>query len=824
MKVPLSWLREFVDLPEDLAQLRNELDDLGLVVEGVEQIGEGLSDVVVARIHEIHAIEGADRIRRVVATSGDGPIEIVCGAMNFEVGNYVALAPVGAVLPGGFEIAQRKMRGVVSNGMLCSPSELGLSSDHAGLMILDEYAGVHEGQALTDLMGIESDVVFDISPEGNRPDAWSIEGVARDIAARTNQSVRAVAVATTNSEEATSSFATAAISSPELCGALTVGVLREVLVTHSPRWVQRRLELAGMRAVNNVVDASNYVMLELGQPTHPYDAALIAGRHLGVRQAHVGETLVTLDGSLRTLGTAGRGLGDTGVDCVIVDGNGRVIGLAGVMGGESSEISAATTDVLVEAAFFDPMTIARTSKRHALRSEASARFERGVDSDLAARALGRFVEILKASCPGVQWLKSPLSVAGALGAREDIDVSEQQIEALLGTHIELDDAARSLRAIGFTVKETNAVLTVSAPRARLDVRHGAAGRADVIEEIARLYGYRRLNRRTPTWVQPGGLNEKQRFRRLVRDALVGLGLDEAWTPSLISDADYDLVTPGLERVRITNPLTADESILRCSMVVGLARAWSKNLERGIGDVAFFELGTVFEHPAWATTKRSSRGGVGGGESVQLPSEREVVTVLLARPGDDAATAATTWHVLADRLGLADVVVRSAQAPKAWHPTRCAVLEDRLSGVQFGRIGELDPAFVSELVPVARDARRAGLIELDLDLLTSHEKVVRRSSDVRIPSRFPAAAFDLAFVVANDVNASDLAHRLRHCDELIESVVLFDVFRSSTLGDGVRSLAYALRLSADDRTLSEDEIAACREKLLSAASEFGAQLR
>jgi phenylalanyl-tRNA synthetase beta chain len=824
MRVPLSWLREFVDLPDDLSALRNEFDDLGLVVEGIEHVGEGLEAIVVARVEEIHAIDGADRIRRVIATAGEGPVEIVCGAMNFEVGNLVPFAPVGAVLPGGFEISQRKMRGVLSNGMLCSGRELGLSDDHAGLMILDQYSNVSVGQRLVDLLGIESDVVLEISPEGNRPDAWSIEGVARDYSARSNQSLRTVALSTPDGDELSNTFASAHISAPELCGALTVAVLKNVVVRDSPRWVTRRLEMAGMRAVNNVVDASNYVMLELGQPTHPYDAALVAGHTIGVRQARAGETLVTLDGVTRTLGRAGRGLGDTGVDCVIVDGNDVVVGLAGVMGGESSEISATTTDVLLEAAFFDPMTVARTSKRHGLRSEASSRFERGVDSDLAPRAVARFVSILRESCAEMKWLREPITVRGEIALREPVVLTSAQVEALLGSAIDLSEAARTLRAIGFRVAESGDTLTVVAPAARLDVREGAAGRADVIEEIARLYGYRRLNRRTPTWIEPGGLTAKQRFRRVVRDSLVGMGLDEAWTASLISNADYDLVAPSPERVTITNPLAAEESVLRCSMLVGLARAWARNVERGLGDVGFFEIGVVVDHPAWAASARVARGGVGGHDEVVLPTEHEIATIFLGREGDDARSAVATWVALSERLALADVVVRSSSAPKGWHPTRCAQLVDRTTGAVVGHVGEIDPDLLAQIGPAAYEDRRVGVVEIDLDLVGDERHVPRRSSEIIVPSRYPAASVDLAFVLSNDVNAADLAYALRTSDELVESVELFDVFRGASLGEGVRSVAYAIRLSADDRTLSDNEIGAARERLIAAGAQLGARLR
>ena len=824
MKIPLSWLAEFIDVPSDIDSLRETMDDLGLVVEGVEHVGAGLEDVVVARVEEIHAIEGADRIRRVIVTAGDGPVEIVCGAMNFDVGHHVPLAPVGAVLPGDFVIAQRKMRGVVSNGMLCSGRELGLGEDHGGLLLLDDQPGVAPGQRLLDLLGIAPDVVFDISPEGNRPDAWSVEGVARDIAARLGLTMRDVDVAEPNGTAVTSTFATGSIAAPELCGALLVSALRNVTVCDSPRWLQRRLEMAGMRAVSNVVDASNYVMLELGQPTHPYDAAQVAGRHIGVRQARPGEVLTTLDDTERVLGQPGRGLGDTGVDCVIVDGTDTVIGLAGIMGGASSEISPTTTDVILEAAFFTPMVIARTSKRLSLRSEASSRFERGVDPTLAARATARFVALLSLTSPDLEWLPDPVRAAGVTPEIPEIVVSQADSDALLGTHVPVADAERLLSAIGFSVQRRDDVLTVSPSPARLDVRAGLAGRADVIEEIARLFSYRRLERRTPTWPTPGGLNARQQLRRTLRDVVIGLGGYEAWTPTLGSDDDFDLLHPDVPRVRITNPLAADESVLRASHLVGLVKAWGRNAERGLGDVTLFEIGTVVQHPSTTPTPREARGGVDGASLVPLPIENERLMILWGREGDDARTAVAAWSVIAQRLRLLDVVVRASTGPRGWHPTRYAQLVDRETGAVVGSVGEVDPDLASTLAPSGRAVPRLAVLDVDVDLLADSDQVRRQSSLATVPSRFPAAAVDLAFVVPNEVNALDLAASLRSASDLVESVELFDVFRGDSLGTGVRSLAYAIRFAAFDRTLSESDVADARGALIAAAASWGAVLR
>ena len=823
MKISLSWLREFVELPESAEELTVILDDLGLVVEGVEHVGESLEDVVVARVDDVAAIKGADRVRLVTVDAGNGPLEIVCGAWNFEVGDHVALAPVGAVLPGNFVIGERKMRGVTSNGMLCSGRELGLGDDHEGLMILDERATPNLGEKLIDALGITPDTVFDITVEGNRPDAWCVEGVARDLATKLERPLRSPSLAAPSSRTSTSEVAGAVIDAPELCGRLTVSVLRNIKVGPSPSWVAARLRNAGMRPISNVVDASNFVMLELGQPTHPYDADLVAKRTLRARRAREGESLETLDGVRRTLATPGRGLGDTGVDCVIVDADDVVLGLAGIMGGASSEIRDSTTEVLVEAAFFDPMTIARSSKRHGLRSEASTRFERGVDPQLALRAVARFVAILTLSVPDLEWLANPLDIRGELPIVPNIELQEGDVQRALGTAIATDEVTRLLGGLGFKVDEHDGVLSVTPPTARLDVRAGREGRADVIEEIARLHGYRRLPRHVPSWPEPGGLNDRQMQRRKLRDAVVDLGVLEAWTPTLVSDRDFDFADSGVERVRITNPLAADESILRATLVTGLVQAWAKNVERGTGDVMMGEFGVVFSHPN-AGAARVTKGGVGGAHELTLPGENERLSVILARPDDNAATAVALWTFLVQRLGLNDVVVRADDVPaRDMHPTRAALLVDRTSSAILGRVGEIDAQYLAEVAPGV-GARRVGLVDLDLDVLSDPTLSTRRGEEVTLPSRFPSALFDLAFVTPLAVHARDLAFTLRNVDELVEDVELFDVYHDAGLPEGTRSLTYGVRVSSSERTLSEDEVAGVRQALIAAGEALGARLR
>lgn len=822
MKVSLNWLRAFLTIPESVDELREVLDDLGLVVEGIEHVGGGLDDVVVARVQEIRAIPGADRIRLVVVDAGDGPLEIVCGASNFVEGDRVPLAPVGATLPGGFEIARRQMRGVTSNGMLCSARELGLSDDHAGLMVLNDVAGAVAGTTLLEALSITPDVVFDISVEGNRPDAWSIEGVARDLATRLDRPWRSLEVAAPGAG-VSAELAGAGIDDPQLCQRLTVSVLRGVRVQASPAWVAQRLAAAGMRPISNVVDASNLVMLELGQPTHPYDANRVAHATLRARAARAGETLVTLDGVTRELARAGRGLGDTGVDCVIVDGDDHVLGLAGIMGGAESEISDETTQVLLEAAAFDPMTIARSSKRHGLHTEASHRFERGVDPQLALRAVGRFVAILSETCPDLEWVGEPLDVRGDVPSPSRVTLRAGDVERALGTTIADVEVTRILTGLNFHVETKGDALEVTAPSARGDVRTGAAGRADVIEEIARLYSYRRLERRTPTWAAPGGMTERQRLRRRLRDTIVDLGVYEAWTPTLGSDADFDLVNPGVARVRVTNPLAAEESVMRASMLSALVRAWGRNLDRHVGDVMLGELGSVFVHPDLAETPRRTRGGAGGASDLDLPFENERLCVVLGRLDDDAASAVALWHVLRGRLGLADVVVRSTDgvAP-GLHPTRGARLVDRASGATLGVVGEVDPVLIDALAP-SGVGRRLGVLDLDVDALADPTRATRASVFAKIPSRYPAARMDLAFAVPASVHVADLAEALRQTSDLVESVSMFDVYHGAAV-DGARSVTYAISLVASDRTLTDAEIGGARDALLAGASAVGATLR
>jgi phenylalanyl-tRNA synthetase beta chain len=820
------------------------LDDLGLVVEGVERVGEGLEDVVVSRVTEITAIKGADRIRRVLVDAGSEPLEIVCGATNFSVGDRVPLAPVGAVLPDGSEIGFRKMKGIASNGMLCSGVELGLSEDGAGLLVLPDDVVAEPGTPLMMALGLEADTVFDITVEGNRPDAWCVSGIARDLAARLH-----LAFTLPDPPDPAPSglpvaeAAVASVEAPDLCPRLMVAVLTNVVVGPSPPWLARRLTLAGMRPINNVVDASNYVMLERGQPTHPYDRSHLPGRGLIVRQARPGESIETLDGVTRIVGQPGRGVGDTGQDCLICDAEGTLIGIAGIMGGASSEISEATTEVLLEAAYFTPMAIARTSKRLGLRTEASARFERGCDPGGIVAAVNRFCQLLGESTPNLKVADGTLTIDGDVPAPFEIELPVARVQRQVGVPLTAAAITDLLEPIGFRCRPSGGDhLAVVVPTNRPDVRPAPYGIDDVIEEVARTFGYANVPRRTPSWPEPGRLTARQRARREVRDVLCGIGASEGWTNSFVSEDDHQRVGLSGPAVRVSNPLDAAEPFLRRSLMPGLLGALAYNASRRQGAIRLYEVGTVFSHPDEGAPRVVERSGAGGSQTALLPGERELLGAVFAADDDDARSAVVAWRVLADavRATAVHLVAPSDAADPlpGLHPTRSVRLEvDGPTGQHggagrvIGAVGEIDPdvavAFgLTRTTGAGTSPRRIGWLEVDLGLLLDETTVPRRATVGAAVSRFPSSDIDLALVIRDEVSAERVAEVLgAPAGDLLESVKLFDVYRGGNIPEGSRSLAFRLRFCSSDHTLTDDEVGMLRAaSIAAAASAFGAVLR
>ncbi|HVL06377.1 MAG TPA: phenylalanine--tRNA ligase subunit beta [Acidimicrobiales bacterium] len=783
MRVPLSWLRDFAPLTAPPADLAAALSGLGLVVEGMESFGAGLGDVVVARVLETRPHPNADKVQVVEVDAGDGDaLQIVCGAFNFAAGDIVPLAPVGARLPGGMQIGRRNVRGQWSNGMLCSGTELQLSSDAEGIMIL--AGDLTPGVPLVEALGIVSDVVFDLDVTPNRPDALSVAGVARDLAARFRVPF-AIPDPPAPAAGEPDELVTVVVESPDLCPEFTATVLTGVTMGPSPQWMAQRLTLAGMRPINNVVDVSNYVMLELGQPNHPYDLDRLPGRGLLIRRAREGETLVTLDDVERAVGPE---------DCLICDAESTPVGIGGVMGGASSEISGSTTTVALEAAWFDPAAISRTSKRVGLRTEASVRFERGVDPDGVARAVARFCQLAD-QVAGATVAGPTVDVRADLPRPARVAVRTSRVNAILGTELSPGEVSGYLQPIGFGCTPTgDGDFRVDIPSWRPDCER----EIDVVEEVARHHGYTSIARTMPPITRAGGLSPYQRDRRLVREVLVGAGLSEAWATSFL--APEDLARAGLapDAVEVENPLAAEESILRPSLLPGLLRAVAANAGHRRPDVALFEIGHVFLQPF---------------DGEHLPAEPEHLAVSLAQR--DATDAVRIWNLLAAGLRLLDPSLQSAAVP-GLHPTRSA--QALVSGQSVGAVGEVDPRV---LAGHGIDGR-VGWIEVDLGALLA---APRQEFMYRPVSRFPSADVDLAFVVDEPVPAADVERTLaRAAGDYLERIQLFDVFRGPQL-EGARSLAWRLRFSALDHTLGEEELTDLRRRCIDAVtSAHPARLR
>tara|TARA_B100000959_G_scaffold173717_1_gene181861 strand:+ start:1708 stop:4080 length:2373 start_codon:yes stop_codon:yes gene_type:complete len=790
MKVLLSWLREFAPIEGDVDQLTNHLSDLGMAVEDARVL-DPLDGIIVARVADLRQHPEADRIQLVDVETTDGVrLQVCCGAFNMVVGDLIPFATIGTVMPDGMEISQRTMRGELSNGMCCSAAELGLGSDQDGIMILPNDFEL--GAALMDQLGLSGDVLWDLEINPNRPDAMSVAGVARDLAARLNIPFSIPEWVTSQGAGSENGLATIEIHDGSLCPRFSARVIRGVTVSASPLWMQMRLILSGMRPINSVVDVSNYVMLELGTPNHTYDLSLVPQGHIGVRRAVQGETITTLDGQEREL-VPGDGL--------IVDYSDEPIGIAGVMGGARTEISPATDAVLLELASWEAESIARTSQRLGLRSEASARFERGTDWDINVLAVERFCHLLNEITPGgIELVGDVIDVEGNLPQRISVAVRTSRMSMLLGRTFNSDEIRALLEPIGFLVEETedDDVQSVTIPSFRPDTET----ETDIAEEVGRHYGYGNLGSSVPRSPDAGHLTAHQKVRRVVRRVMVGAGLAEAMpnpflAPDEIPKANLRVDDP----VRLLNPLAVEESILRPSLLPGLLTAISYNYSHRNRGVGLFEIGAVFDvSPDFAP----------------LPSEHERLAVLLG--GGDAFESIRVLETLASALHLSLELLNTDDLP-GLHPTRGALVS--LGGLEVGVVGEVDPGVLERY----EIDERCGWLDVRLDLI-SQVSVAAGDATYEPVSAYPSSDVDLAFLVEDSVQASTIEDTLRQAaGEELHALALFDVFRSDQLEGGSRSLAFSLRLQAADRTLTDEEVGVVRQRCIDAVeSSHPATLR
>lgn len=794
MRVSLRWLRDYVDLPmSDPREIGDLLAGLGHEVEGIETLEAPFSGVEVARVESIRPHPNADKIRLVTVDRGSGTQEVVCGAWNFEVGDLVVLASVGAVLPGDFKITAREIRGVVSQGMICSERELGFGDDHEGIMVL---AGQYDvGRDLADYLELP-DVVFDLSITPNRPDAMSMLGIARDVAAKLDLELREPVIDVTEVDPA--STVRIEVKDSVGCPRFVAREVRGVTSGPSPMWMQARLRAAGVRPISNLVDATNYVMMELGHPTHVFDLDRLAGQRLIIHRAGPRDTLTTLDDVQRTL--------DPG-DIVISDDDG-IVSLAGIMGGGPTEVSDTTTRVLVEAANWNPPAILYSSKRHNLRSEASARFERGVDPNLSGRAAARVAQLLVQNAGG----EAASGIVDAYPAPvepETVEFPTAELARILGIEIQPELAAGMLRRLGMEVSGGDALLTVEVPTARPDLTRAV----DLVEEVARLYGYDEIPETLPLGTG-GGLKPVQRRARLLRSLLTGAGFMESNTLGFISGSDLDALglpedDPRRATVKVKNPLSEAEETLRSTLLPGLAKAASRNLSYGYGDVALFEIGRVFRHQPSPIDERIPHQPV---HLAALLAGRVLTGITEAGRETDVFDLTALVEAMATRLGWRDVMLRQAVTP-GLHPGRAADVVK--AGIPIGIVGELHPSAVRRFGLTGRVA----VLEVELEPLLAEPPWW----ELAPPSIYPPQKFDLAFEMEHDVPAAELLRVVEDTlGPTLESVRLFDEYH---LGGARKSLAITIVIRAADHTMTDDEAQQLRLRVIEdVQAELNAKLR
>jgi len=782
MLVSYRWLKDYVDVDLTPAELADRLTMAGLEVDAVAETGAAFTDVVVAKILAVKPHPGADKLFLCDVTDGETTWPIVCGAPNTRAGILTPLARVGAAIPGGYTIKRSVIRGERSDGMLCSEEELGIGGDASGIMILPE--GLPLGQNLADALDLK-DTVLDVSVTPNRPDCLSMIGMAREVAAITGKPLRYPEICVQETEASVHDATSVTILDPDLCPRYTARVIRGVTIGPSPRWMRQRLEAVGLRSINNIVDVTNFVMMELGQPLHAFDFRFLEEGRIVVRRSTEGERFVSLDEKERLLKA------DT---LMICDGR-KPVAIAGIMGGLNSEVKEDTETILLESAYFSPVSIRRSSRALGMGTDAAFRFERGIDPEGVVRAADRAAQLM-AELGGGRVLKGIVDVhPQPVPAVEAIPLRLDRVDEILGTSIPAEAAVGILKALEMDVQEAGpGRYRVSPPTFRVDVTR----EIDLVEEIARLYGYDRVPVTLPSAaVAPVRRDSKEIAADRIREVFTGAGYTELVNYSFISPTAPDALglaadDPRRRFVRIANPLTEEQSVMQTTLIWGLLQTLVRNCRSGNTDLKLFEIGRLFF----------------AGAAGELPRETDSVACLLTGSRYD-----DQWHFqelradfydlkgvvegLFKALGIGGVRFVSTDPEPFLHPGRACRI--RIGDAQAGILGEVHPELLERL-----DVKgRTVVCELDLALLASHARSVAVSRGV---SRFPAVTRDVAFLVPLEMESDTLLSLIRETgEEFLEKVHIFDVYAGERIAAGQRSLGLRFSYRKADGTLTDEEV-------------------
>jgi phenylalanyl-tRNA synthetase beta chain len=769
VKVVVSWLKEFCPTDLSAGAMAEALTGLGAEVEEILRPWDGLDGVVTAKVLEVRDHPNSDKLCLARVNHGAGERELVVGVRNMEAGDVVPLAGPGARVPSLSEpLSAREIRGVTSEGMLCSPRELGISADHGGILVLpaDTPVGVDFKQHF----GLD-DAVLDVAVTPNRPDLMSVIGVAREVAAATGTKLRPPIIEVEEADEKAESVASVEVRDRERCPRYLARVIHGVSIGPSPLLVQARLFVSGMRPVSNVVDATNYAMLELGQPMHPFDLAELSGSAVVVRRAEQGERMITLDDVNRELS----------MDDLLIADRDKAVGIAGVMGSAVAEVSPSTADVLLESAYFERVGILRTARRLGLQTEASMRFERGVDPEGVPTAADR-AAMLIAEWSGGTVLAGAIDV-GEAPSRRRIDIRPERTSALLGQELSADDVEDAFELLGIPRVRRDWYVEVEVPGYRVDLER----EIDLVEEVARVRGYDRIEATVPGIRQSGGLPQTYAFRRRVRESSVRAGLREVKSLSFAAQRDLGLIGDH-DAVRVANPLRAEEGFLRTSLIPGLLHALQVNVRYGVRAASLFEVGRVF-FPADEGVEERERVGFAmiGAAAPPVPGERREI---------DFFDAKGALESLFDGLGVAQWSLGPSPSRRLFHPGRSASVY--IGEELAGEVGELHPRVADELDL----AGRVAIAELDVGVLAPNARTWPEFRDI---PQLPPVRRDLAFTVDASVPAGALQEAIVDSSAgLADTVEVFDVFTGGPIPEGKKSVAFSVDFRASDRTLTGEE--------------------
>lgn len=797
MLVSYNWLKQYTNVEDNANELAEKITRGGIEVEGVEYLAEEISGVVVGYVESKEKHPDAEKLNVCQVNVGEEEnLQIVCGAPNVDAGQYVIVAKVGAKLP-GIKIKKAKLRGVESQGMICSLGELGLSKSvvpknyQEGIYVFETEQEL--GSDVVELLGL-NDYILDLSITPNRADALSMRGLTYELGALYNNKVDFKDVEKEENYEATS--LQVAIESGS-CRNYVGQVVKNVEVKDSPLWLQTRLMNSGIRPINNIVDITNYVLLEFGQPMHAFDKDLV-GDKIVVRDAKEGEVLETLDGEERKLQST---------DLVITDGT-RAIALGGVMGGKNTEVSEKTKNIILESAYFNPTSVRRTSAAHGLRSDSSARFEKGIDPNMQKAALARAVELILELCPNAVVESS----VGVVNKEEEkvVEISTSYINNYLGIKLSTEEIVAILEGLSFTVEATGENLVVKVPTRRPDI----SIKQDLVEEVIRIYGYDNLASTLPKFSKTtkGGLTYSQRMVRDLRGVYASLGFNDTINYSLVSEEEATQYTlENHHKVRLLMPMTETHSTLRQSLVPGLLNTVQYNVARKQKDLKLLEIGRVF---------------FGSGDDNIQPKETLYLSAALT--GEERATkwlkessaldffaAKGYLEVVFERLGLEEKVTYKKSTLEGMHPGRFA--EVYLGEKRIGFIGEVHPQVADKL-----GLNTTYVFEINLDEVISESKVKPKYEEV---TKYPEITRDIAMLVDVKDEYQNIYNVIESVNsKLITNVELFDLYAGAELLAGKKSLALTITYSDKQKTLTDEEVTAVHEKVLAALTAYGAIIR